>query len=93
MLIINEFVSNSLKYAFSQGQKGQISIVFKRVNGDYELVLSDNGRGLPPGVDFSEKTTLGLRLMANLAKQIGGGIKSEAGKGTKFIVRFPEKKP
>jgi PAS domain S-box-containing protein len=94
-LIINELVSNSLKYAFPGGKGGKICIrVTKDEASGYAMEIRDNGVGLPPGLDLEKTETLGLRLVYGLVvNQLGGTIETgTAGKGTSFIIRFPEMK-
>jgi two-component sensor histidine kinase len=70
-LIINEAVTNSMKYAFTAGQSGKIDINLKATNKDeYELVLADNGRGLRKDFDFGNTTSLGFQLIKGLAGQL-----------------------
>ncbi len=93
-LIINELVSNSLKYAFPDGKGGMICI---RVAGEpgmgYVMEIRDDGVGLPAGFDLEKTGTLGLHLVHGLAvSQLGGSIEAGKGKGTSFIIRFPEMK-
>ncbi|MGD2247632.1 MAG: histidine kinase N-terminal 7TM domain-containing protein [Candidatus Methanofastidiosia archaeon] len=86
-LIINELVSNSLKHAFPHG-KGKVSVSIHFVNGDVELVVSDDGIGMPD-IDFKTTETLGLRLVNILADdQLGGEVALEKNGGTTFYVRF-----
>jgi PAS domain S-box-containing protein len=93
-LIINELVSNSLKYAFPGGRKGKICIGVRREDGKgFVMEIRDNGVGLPSGLDLEKTETLGLRLVHGLAvNQLGGSIEVGKGKGTSFIIRFPEMK-
>lgn len=87
-LIINELVSNSLKYAFPQG-KGEISIDLRRQHDNcYMLVVRDNGVGLPKGLDFRNTETLGLQLVNTLTDHLGGSIELGSGAGTEFKVTF-----
>ncbi|MDD1663080.1 MAG: PAS domain S-box protein [Methanomicrobiales archaeon] len=93
-LIINELVSNSLKYAFPEGRGGKICIRVRKEEGKgFEMEIRDDGIGLPPGLDLEKTETLGLRLVHGLAvNQLGGSIETGKGKGTSFIIRFPEMK-
>jgi len=94
-LIINELVSNTLKYAFPAGNGGKICIRVAREDGKgYVMEIRDNGVGLPHGFDLEKTDTLGLRLVHGLAvSQLGGSIEvGKAGKGASFIIRFPEMK-
>lgn len=88
-LIIDELLTNALKYAFTPGDHGSIRIVFARYDGGYELRVSDNGAGFPPDIDFRETDTLGMQLVTNLVEQLSGTIELVRGRGTEFIIRFP----
>lgn len=89
-LIVNELVTNSLKYAFPGG-KGKLSIKFHGLNGDeFELVISDNGVGFPEDLDFRKVDSMGLQLVNNLTKQLDGKIDLDRSHGTKFNIKFKE---
>gem|GEM_PF-891039 len=89
-LIINELVSNSLKHAFPD-KKGEIEIKLHPVNGKVELVVADNGIGIPDTVDFKNTETLGLDLVTTLAEeQLNGEITLDKTKGTAFTITFEE---
>ncbi|AUB55144.1 histidine kinase dimerization/phosphoacceptor domain -containing protein [Methanobacterium subterraneum] len=92
-LIVNELVTNSLKYAFPDG-KGELSIKFRSLNrGDeFELVISDNGVGFPQDLDFRKVDSLGLQLVCNLTNQLNGTIDLDNTHGTMFTIRFKESK-
>jgi PAS domain S-box-containing protein len=85
-LIINELISNSLKYAFPDGRKGKIKIaMFSLNNNEMELTVSDNGVGIPEEMDIRGTKSLGLHLVTILAEdQLQGEIKLDKTKGTKF---------
>ncbi len=87
-LIINELISNSLKHAFTQGQKGKISIKFHPHDGKYVLTVADNGTGFPEGIDFKNTKTLGLQLVNTLVKQLSGNIDICSSSGTSFKIVF-----
>lgn len=93
-LIINELVSNSLKYAFknSKEEYGKIFISLKNNNGLYELIVGDNGVGLPENFDFRSTNTLGSQLVLSLTEQIDGEISIDNSQGAKFIIKFEELK-
>ncbi len=92
-LIINELVSNSLKYAFLKERAGEIRIVFQKTGeNEVGLTVSDNGIGIPEKVDFEATETLGLDLVKILAKhQLGGKIELHRAGGTSFSIRFTVK--
>jgi PAS domain S-box-containing protein len=92
-LIINEIVSNSLKYAFSDSQSGEIKILLKKIK-DKKVYLSiqDNGIGLPRDIDFRTLNTLGLNLAKNLTEhQLHGQFNIISDNGTKIEVSFDGK--
>ena len=87
-LIINELVSNSLKHAFPDGRTGEVTIAIHRINGRYELTITDNGVGPPSDFDFRTTDSLGLQLVTGLVNQLDGTITLDRTKGTTFIITF-----
>jgi two-component system, sensor histidine kinase PdtaS len=70
-LILNEAITNAIKYAFQGTEGGTISVVMKRgQNDDIEIDIKDNGKGLPEDFDVRSSTTMGMRLMRGLVRQI-----------------------
>jgi two-component sensor histidine kinase/sensor domain CHASE-containing protein len=89
-LIINELLSNALKYAFPKGLSGTVSIRMRRQEeGTLLLTIGDNGVGFPPGIDYRRPTTLGLRIVNILVDQIRGTLSMSAGPGSVFTISFP----
>ena len=76
-LIVNELVSNSMKHAFRNNRKGKIDIEFKLENGNYSMIVSDDGVGFPKDSDIEVSDSLGLRIVNSLTEQIKGQIKLE----------------
>ncbi len=92
-LIINELISNSLKYAFSAGQAGEINISLSSEAGDrYTLIVQDNGSGFPTNLNFRNTKSLGLQLVCSLIKQLHGTIDLERDRGVAFKITFAEQK-
>ena len=87
-LIINELVSNSLKYAFPNTEIGEVHISLNLVDNIYELVVSDNGIGFPEDLDFKSAGSLGLQLVNNITNQLDGKIELDRSIGTKFTIKF-----
>jgi two-component system, sensor histidine kinase PdtaS len=90
-LLLNEFVTNSAKHAFTESEAGTISIALKK-DAQERLILTvkDNGRGLPPGLDLANGKSLGLRIMNGLAAQLGGELTwMEQPKGTAVQLTMP----
>jgi two-component sensor histidine kinase len=89
-LIINELISNCLKYAFPNQMKGEIIITLKSIEDKFELVISDNGIGLPEKININKIKTLGLLLVNSLTEQIDGKISIYKKDGTQFKIIFKE---
>jgi PAS domain S-box-containing protein len=88
-LIINELVSNSLKYAFPDGQEGEVRIELREhLDGMARLVVADNGIGLRSDINWETARTLGLRLVRTLAEQLGAKIEVESKAGTEVRLTF-----
>ncbi|WAC06092.1 MAG: MEDS domain-containing protein [Methanoregula sp.] len=90
-LIVNELVSNSLKHAFPDKRRGEISITIRRENDLLHLVYKDNGVGIPPDFDWRTAKSLGLRLIISLVEQLQGTIELDRTEGTKFTIIVKEK--
>lgn len=95
-LIVNELVSNSLKYAFPNGQSGTIAIQLQSQPchehiGSYQgiLTISDNGIGIPQNLDWQTSPSLGLRIVRNLVTQLKGTLTLSQSRGTHFCITFP----
>ncbi|HVO39168.1 MAG TPA: CHASE4 domain-containing protein [Spirochaetia bacterium] len=89
-LIINELVSNALAHAFPDGRHGTIMVTMKRCEGgDLRLVVSDDGVGLPAGVDWRAPVSLGLRIVNILAEQVRAVMEVETERGTVFTLTLP----
>ncbi|MEN6293724.1 MAG: histidine kinase dimerization/phosphoacceptor domain -containing protein [Methanobacterium sp.] len=90
-LIVNEIVTNSLKYAFPDKKTGNVSVRFAKNADEMQLIVEDNGIGFPGDLDFRNTNSLGMQLVTSLTDQIKGSIKLERDEGTKFIIDFKEK--
>ena len=90
-LIVNELVSNSLKYAFTGRKKGVILVSFKKENGEFKLRLADDGVGLPKHLDIKETETLGLQLVNTLADQLDARISIDNEAGTDYLITFAKR--
>jgi two-component sensor histidine kinase len=92
-LISNELISNSLKHAFPGQKEGVIGITFASFDHEFELVVRDDGVGLPDNLDLENAPTLGLRLVNTLIQQLHGHMKVDNAVGTEFRIRFPAGTP
>jgi PAS domain S-box-containing protein len=89
-LIINELVSNSLKYAFPDGRSGRIQVDFKIVPDGYHMLnISDDGVGLPEEFDLRQRQSLGLHLVQDLINQLSGCLTILRAPSTEFRIKFP----
>ncbi|OQP44225.1 hypothetical protein A4H97_33260 [Niastella yeongjuensis] len=87
-LIMNELLSNSFKYAFNEAAYGKIHLKINVVAaGKYQLVYSDNGPGLPVSFNLHKATTLGIQLINDLSRQIGGNVQYE-NKTAQYTINF-----
>lgn len=88
-LIINELISNSLKHAFPDGRKGEITVT---CHADHEGMVTvevrDTGVGLPRGLDLLDTETLGLQIVAMLVRQLRGSIEMRNENGASFVLTF-----
>ncbi|MCC7551694.1 MAG: sensor histidine kinase, partial [Methanobacterium sp.] len=89
-LILNELVTNSMKYAFPEGKEGEIDIEFHKQEDNFILIVSDTGVGFPEGLDFRNTDSLGLQLVNNLVSQIDGEITLDNNQGTEFKITFKD---
>jgi two-component sensor histidine kinase len=89
-LVINELLSNSLKYAFPDGRNGEIRIEASREdNGPLVLEVSDDGIGIPEEIDYRNTETMGMRLVTGLVEsQLGGRVSLDRTNGTRFTITF-----
>jgi two-component sensor histidine kinase len=87
-LIATELLTNAYKYAFPEGRPGEIRIELALRSGMVELMVADDGVGLPEAVS---SVSTGLQLVRGLAGQIGGTFTTLTAPGTRCILRFPFK--
>ncbi len=90
-LILNELVSNALKYAFSGNaqKRGLLRVLLGQEDSRLVLEVSDNGAGLPDEVSWQMPRTLGLRLVNVLTEQLRGKLELDRQNGTTFRIAFP----
>jgi two-component sensor histidine kinase len=92
-LILNEAITNAIKYAFAPNANGNIAITLKQLTGGlYELRIGDNGVGLAEGKDVAKSKTLGMSLMRGLSKQLSGTLAIENNNGVTIIITFTDDK-
>ncbi|MBX7094104.1 MAG: hypothetical protein K1X56_05240 [Flavobacteriales bacterium] len=87
-LLLNEIVSNSLKYAFPDRKQGTIYFHLKGDGKNFELMVGDDGVGFPKDVFYTSNKTLGVDLIRILADQLNGSIEILDAPGTRYFLRF-----
>lgn len=89
-LILNEAITNAIKYAFPDNRQGTITISMEQEEDDHLLLaIADDGRGLPPGFNIAGSRSLGMSLIQGLTKQLNGSFVMKSEKGVAVIIRFP----
>jgi PAS domain S-box-containing protein len=85
-LILNELLTNAIKYGARQGRIAQVRVALARAGQDFLLTVEDDG----PGFDFAaaRRRSSGLGLVIGLARQLGGDLRVERASGARCIVRF-----
>jgi PAS domain S-box-containing protein len=92
-IIVNELLTNIMKYAFIGRESGIITVSAKKNESMVTISLGDNGKGIPESINFDSSTGFGLNLVGMLTSQIGGSIRIERGAGTKFVLEFMVSEP
>jgi predicted ATPase/two-component sensor histidine kinase/GAF domain-containing protein len=88
-LVVNELVSNALKHAFPGGRAGTVRVALEPAGGGRHLLtVSDDGVGLPAGLDVGHAGSLGLQLVRDLTDQLGGTLEVGGGRGARFAIVF-----
>lgn len=85
-LILNELITNSLKYAFPDKRTGEVQVSLKRIDANLELAVQDDGIGLPVDFDLKKVESMGLLLVKTLTEQIEGVLKIDNLSGTRISV-------
>lgn len=89
-LVVNELISNALKHAFPGDRSGEIVVkLFADPAGKAVLSVSDNGVGIPEGIDMMTSDTLGMQLITLLTDQLGGTVSMRRSDPTEFVLTFP----
>jgi PAS domain S-box-containing protein len=89
-LLLNELITNSLKYAFPKGRKGKLWVRLQSRGDRLIIQVGDDGVGLPENFDFRQTKSLGLQLVNLLVEHdLGGKIMLERDRGTQYCIEFP----
>lgn len=93
-LMLNEAITNVMKYAFQPGEHGTLNIALCYLNkGEILLQVKDNGRGLPDDFDILKSNSLGIQLMQLLAEQLEGNIQFNNLNGLELLMTFRQFQP
>jgi len=92
-LILNELISNALKYAFPGNRSGEIALRVSEKDGKLTIELADNGIGIPANVDIPTCKTLGLMLVRVLTEQLHGSIELCRENGTRYVLVIDHSHP
>ena len=87
-IIVNELITNALKYAFVDRPGGAIALAGAMRENHIVITVKDDGRGIPEAVDFAKSSGFGLMLVKALTDQLKGDIRLERGNGTKIVLEF-----
>lgn len=89
-MVIAELVANAFKHAFPAGKGGRVTVEMSELEGqEIELIVQDDGKGIPAGIDIQNPESLGLKLaIAAVKRELGGSIALERDGGSRFIIRF-----
>jgi two-component sensor histidine kinase len=91
-LVLNELVTNALKYAFKERLSGLITVTLEQT-GDNEIILAvaDDGVGLPEGFNWKKSKSMGFPIVDILARQLDGTMTVESRAGLKVTIQFPRR--
>ena len=89
-LIVNELLTNAIKHAFPGNRKGVLRVAIRNIpDNEVEILVSDDGIGIPETLDITHAESLGLQLVFTLAEnQLKGRVELERASGTQFRIRF-----
>jgi PAS domain S-box-containing protein len=87
-IIINEMMTNSMKYAFKGAAAGSIRVSARKMDACVTIEYEDDGIGLPEGISLENSTGFGMRLIGMLVEQLHGTVRIEREHGTRFVITF-----
>jgi len=88
-IIMNEILTNIMKYAFGNMDSGTITISAAKEKDNAVITVQDNGIGIPEDFDLKKSNSFGMRLINMMSGDMGGTLRVERDNGTKFILEFP----
>lgn len=88
-LILNEAIINAIKYAYPETVQGEVNIRLKKIEDEmYQLIISDNGVGVPDHFELRNRNSLGMNLMHGLSSQVDGTFNIESKNGLTITINF-----
>jgi two-component sensor histidine kinase len=87
-LLLNELLSNAYKHAFKGRETGRIDIGLRRQNEHFLLEVKDDGQGMDPSLDIRKTTSMGMKLIQTMVKQLHGQMEFRNEKGLWFRLEF-----
>jgi two-component sensor histidine kinase len=87
-IIINELITNTMKYAFEGRTDGIITVIVQKTDSSVSVIFQDNGIGLPEAISLDNSTGFGMKLVRMLVEQIDGSVTIDREHGTRFSIRF-----
>ncbi len=91
-IIINELVTNAMKYAFKDNPAGHLKVGAVLTGNSIQVSVEDSGNGIPDGVDIFQSEGFGLKLIRLLTKQLQGRLELDGKEGTKITITIPLEK-
>jgi two-component sensor histidine kinase len=88
-LLLNELITNALRHAFPDGRAGTVRVELAPAGAGLRLSVSDDGIGLPDGLDPTRSSSLGLQIVHTLVKQLHADLEVEVAAGTCFRITVP----
>ena len=89
-LILNELITNSLKYAFPQSRPGKIEVSLQKEAGQLKLQVTDNGVGMPEDFDPMRSTSMGYQLISSFVRKLKGVLELKHREGTQVLLSIPQ---
>lgn len=90
-LVVNELITNAIKYGFPLDRRGVLFIILQKNGQDLTLMIKDNGVGIPENFDWQNAESMGMRLINNLVEQLDGTVSLNRSSGTAFTITVKDK--
>ncbi len=88
-MVVNELVTNSVKHGFREGQAGEVRIEINQNQDGYDLIVADNGIGIPKEINPHKSNTFGMQIAANMIEmQLGATFEVDCSRGTQYKIKL-----